>query len=64
MRGGAFPDPVIAHAFIPKEHIFWADEGGEQEIVLDPKRLRKLTVESFDGARDLKSYFVEETESA
>jgi hypothetical protein len=64
MRGGAFPDPVIAHAFIPKEHIFWADEGGEQEIVLDPKRLRKLTVDNFDGAHDLKPYFVEETESA
>jgi len=51
MRAGPFADPVIAHAFIPKEHIFWADEGSEQEIVLDPKRLRKLTVESFDNGR-------------
>jgi hypothetical protein len=51
MRAGPFADPVMAHAFIPKEHIFWADDGSEQEIVLDPKRLRKLTVESFDNGR-------------
>jgi hypothetical protein len=48
MRGGAFTNPVIAHAFIPKEHVFWVDEGDEQEIVLEPTRLRKLTVENFD----------------
>jgi hypothetical protein len=45
MRGGSFPDPVIAHAFIPKEHVFLAYGGdgdgnrSEAEIVLDPRRL-------------------------
>ena len=49
MRGGSFADPVIAHAFVPKEHIFWAsNDRDEQEIVLDPKRLRTLTIENFD----------------
>jgi hypothetical protein len=47
MRGGAFPDPVIAHAFIPKKWIFNVYDGGEDEVVLDPRRLRKLTIEPF-----------------
>jgi len=51
MRGGPFADPVIAQAFIPKEAIFWAGDGSEAEIVLDPRRLRKLTVESFDKGK-------------
>jgi hypothetical protein len=51
MRGGPFADPVIAQAFIPKEAIFWADDGSEAEIVLDPRRLRKLSVESFDNGK-------------
>ena len=46
-RGMPFPNPVIAHAFIPKEHVFYADNGrNEAEVVLDPRRLRKLTIES------------------
>ena len=46
-RGAPFPNPVVAHAFIPKEHVFYADNGrNEAEVVLDPRRLRKLTVES------------------
>jgi hypothetical protein len=50
MRGGAFPDPVIAHAFIPKQHVFIAyGSECEAEVVLDPRRLRKLTIEPFDG---------------
>jgi hypothetical protein len=49
MRGGPFADPVIAQAFIPKDAIFWVGDGSEAEIVLDPRRLRKLTVESFDN---------------
>jgi predicted DNA-binding transcriptional regulator AlpA len=47
-RGASFPDPVIAHAFIPKAHVFYADNGrNEAEVVLDPRRLRKLTIEPF-----------------
>jgi hypothetical protein len=46
-RGAPFPDPVIAHAFIPKVHVFYADDGrNEAEVLLDPRRLRKLTVKS------------------
>ena len=46
-RGVPFPDPVIAHAFIPKAHVFYADNGrSEAEVLLDPRRLRKLTVGS------------------
>jgi hypothetical protein len=63
MRGGSLPDPVIAHAFIPKEHIFIAyidspDGRGEAEVVLDQRRLRKLTIEQFDG----KELFTEAAE--
>jgi len=48
MRGGAFPDPVIAHAFIPKQWVFYAsNDRSEEEVVLDPRRLRKLTIEPF-----------------
>jgi hypothetical protein len=40
------PDPVVASAIIPKEHIFfWTDERNEKEVVLEPRRLRKLAVE-------------------
>ena len=46
-RGMPFPNPVIAHAFVPKAHVFYADNGrNEAEVVLDPRRLRKLTIES------------------
>lgn len=46
-RGMSFPNPVIAHAFIPKAHVFYADNGrNEAEVLLDPRRLRKLTVRS------------------
>jgi hypothetical protein len=43
-RGAPFPNPVIAHAFIPKAHVFYASDGGEAEILLDPRRLRKLSI--------------------
>lgn len=46
-RGAAFPDPVVAHAFISKAHVFYFEIArGEFEVLLDPRRLRKLTVES------------------
>jgi hypothetical protein len=51
MSAGPFADPVIAHAFIPKDAIFWAEDGDEAEIVLDPRRLRKLKVENFDNGK-------------
>ena len=53
-RGHRFirvPEPVVASAVIPKEHIFFVtDERNEKEIVLDPRRLRKVIVEPFLGA--------------
>ena len=50
-RGRAFTDPVIAHAFIRKADVFAAIGGrGEREIILEPRRLRKLTIESSGGA--------------
>ena len=46
-RGMSFPDPVVAHAFIPKAHVFYAEPGRrEAEVLLEPRRLRKLTVMS------------------
>jgi hypothetical protein len=40
------PDPVVATAVIPKEHIFLVtNDRKENEIVLNPRRLRKLIVE-------------------
>jgi hypothetical protein len=60
MRGGAFPDPVVAHAFIPKQWVFYAsNDRSEAEVVLDPRRLRKLTIEPFvisKTARFAKNY--------
>jgi hypothetical protein len=45
-RGAPFPNPVIAHAFIPKAHVFYFESArNEAEVLLDPRRLRKLTVE-------------------
>jgi hypothetical protein len=39
-------DPVIASAEIPKEHIFFVtDDRNEKEVVLNPRRLRKLVIE-------------------
>jgi hypothetical protein len=52
MRRGAFDNPVIAHAFIRKTDIFFATES-EAEVVLDPRRLRKLTIEPFTEQRTL-----------
>ena len=46
-RGRPFPNPVIAHAFIRKADIFAVSQArNEFEIILDPRRLRKLTIES------------------
>ena len=45
-RGWPFPNPVIGHAFIRKADIFAVlNVHGESEILLDPRRLRKLTIE-------------------
>jgi hypothetical protein len=45
------PDPVVATAVIPKEHIFFVtDDRSEKEIVLDPRRLGKLLIEPFQGS--------------
>jgi hypothetical protein len=42
------PDPVVASAIISKKHIFFVtDEREEKEIVLNPRRLRKIVVEPF-----------------
>jgi hypothetical protein len=53
-RGHRFirvPEPVVASAVIPREHIFFVtDERDEKEIVLDPRRLRQVIVEPFLGA--------------
>ena len=42
------PRPTLAQAQIPKQHVFavFVDRQ-EHEIVLDPRRLRKLSVQSF-----------------
>jgi hypothetical protein len=50
-RGIRVPEPVVASALIPKEHIFFVtDEREEKEIVLNPRRLREILVEPFVGA--------------
>jgi hypothetical protein len=42
-RGIRVPDPVVASALIPKDAIFFAtDDRNENEIVLNPRRLRGL----------------------
>lgn len=47
---GRVPEPVVASALIPKEHIFFVtDEREEKEIVLNPRRLRKVFIEPFEG---------------
>jgi len=44
------PEPVVASALIPKEHIYFVtDERNEKEVVLNPRRLRQVIVEPFDG---------------
>ena len=44
------PEPVVASALIPKQHIYFVtDERNEKEVVLNPRRLRKVIVEPFDG---------------
>jgi hypothetical protein len=49
-RGIRVPEPVVASAIIPKEHIFFATvDREEKEIVLNPRRLRKTLVEPFAG---------------
>jgi hypothetical protein len=47
------PDPVIASATIPKQHIIFVnDDRNEAEIVVDPRRLRKLTVSDYVTPKD------------
>jgi hypothetical protein len=44
------PEPVVASALIPKEHIFFVtDERNEKEIVLNPRRLRQVIVEPLNA---------------
>lgn len=56
-RGAPFPNPVIGHAFIRKADVFAAIAGNEKEIILDPRRLRKLTI---DSAAHIKYQSLEE----
>ena len=45
-RGIPVPEPVVASAFIAKEHIFFiTDERQEREVILNPRRLRQVVVE-------------------
>jgi hypothetical protein len=47
-RGIRVPDPVVASAIIPEEHMFFVTDGREEkEIVLNPRRLRNIVVEPF-----------------
>jgi hypothetical protein len=40
------PEPVLASAIIPKEHIFFVtNDRSEKEVVLDTRRLRRLMIE-------------------
>jgi hypothetical protein len=49
-RGGRVHEPVVASALIPKEHIFFvSDERQEKEVVLNPRRLREVIIEPFEG---------------
>ena len=49
-KGIRVPEPVVASALIPKEHIFFVtDERQEKEVVLNPRRLRKVIIEPFEG---------------
>jgi hypothetical protein len=51
-RGIPVPEPVVASAIIPKEHIFFVtDKWAQREIVLNPRRLRKILVEPFAALR-------------
>ena len=42
------PGPVVASAIIPKEHIFFVtNDRSEKEVVLNPRRLRRLVSEPY-----------------
>ena len=42
------PNPVLAAAVISKEHIFFVtDDRNEKEVILNPRRLRKLMIEPY-----------------
>ena len=42
-RGIRVPDPLVASALIPTDAIFFVtDDRNEKEIVLNPRRLRRL----------------------
>jgi hypothetical protein len=41
---------VVVSALIPKERIFFVtDERKEKEVVLNPRRLREVTIQPFEG---------------
>jgi hypothetical protein len=49
-RGIPVREPVVASALIPKDHIFFvSDERQEKEVVLNPRRLREVIIEPFEG---------------
>jgi hypothetical protein len=48
--GVTVPDPIIARAEISRDAVFLAIDGrNEAELLVDPRRLRKLIVQSFSG---------------
>ena len=48
-RGIRVPEPVVASALIPKEHIFFVtNERQEKEVVLKPRQ-RRVIIEPFEG---------------
>jgi hypothetical protein len=49
-RGVPVPNPVIAEAVVEREAVFAVlYERGESELLIDPRRLRKLVVTDWEG---------------
>ena len=47
-RGISTPNPVVASAVVAKQHVFFVtNDRKEHEVVLNPRRLRKLRVEPY-----------------
>jgi hypothetical protein len=47
-RSLSVPEPVVASAIIPKEYIFFVtNDRNEKEFVLNPRRLRRLMIDSY-----------------
>jgi hypothetical protein len=44
------PDPVVAEAVVEREAVFAVlNERKESELLIDPRRLRKLVVQKWEG---------------